>query len=78
MTAPVTELDYRGKPCPLPVIGLAAAVDRAGVGEVVALVADDPAAAVDVQAWCRMKGQEYVGADSASDGTPRYLVRRLV
>ena len=44
----------------------------------VAVVADDPAAAVDVPAWCRMKGQEYLGTDTADDGTPRYLVRRVV
>ena len=72
------ELDCRGKPCPLPVIALAAAVDDLQVGEVIGLVADDPAAGVDVQAWCRMKQQEYVGADTADDGTPRYLVRRVV
>ena len=70
------EIDCRGKPCPLPVIALAAAVVDLQVGEVVGLVADDPAAAVDVQAWCRMKHHEYLGADTADDGTPRYLVRR--
>jgi TusA-related sulfurtransferase len=73
----VTEIDCRGQACPLPVIALAKAVDAVAVGEVVALVADDPAASVDVQAWCRMKGQEYVGAEAADDGTPRYLVRRV-
>lgn len=73
----MTEVDCRGQACPLPVIALAKAVEAAAVGEVVALVADDPAAGVDVQAWCRMKGQDYVGADAAEDGTPRYLVRRV-
>ena len=28
------------------------------------------AARVDVPAWCRMRGQEYVGEDAAADGTP--------
>ena len=74
----MTEVDCRGQACPLPVIALAKAVDALAVGEIVAMVADDPAAAVDIQAWCRMKSQEYVGADTAPDGTPRYLVRRLV
>ena len=37
----------------------------------------DAAARVDVPAWCRMRGQEYVGEDAAADGTPRYLVRRV-
>jgi TusA-related sulfurtransferase len=45
--------------------------------ELLAVVARDPAAAVDVPAWCRMKAQDYVGADAADDGSPRYVVRRL-
>ena len=36
-----------------------------------------PAARVDVPAWCRMRGQEYVGEDTADDGVPRYVVRRV-
>ena len=42
-----------------------------------ALLADDPSAAVDVPAWCRMKGQEYVGEDATADGAPRFTVRRI-
>ncbi len=72
------ELDCRTLPCPMPVIELARHLADVEVGELLAVVAHDVAAEVDVQAWCRMKGQEYVGADSAADGTPRYLVRRLV
>ena len=71
------ELDCRGQLCPLPVIALARACADVEVGDVVAVLSDDPAAAADVPAWCRMKGQEYVGADVADDGTPRYLVRRV-
>jgi tRNA 2-thiouridine synthesizing protein A len=47
------------------------------VGQVVAVVADDAAARVDVPAWCRMRSQEYVGEQAADDGTPAYLVRRV-
>jgi TusA-related sulfurtransferase len=71
------EVDCRGMRCPMPVVELARAVTGLEVGQVVALVADDPAAGPDVQAWCRMREQEYVGEDTASDGTPRYLVRRV-
>jgi TusA-related sulfurtransferase len=63
--------------CPRPVIELARGIAGIEVGEVLAVVADDPAAAYDVPAWCRMREQEYVGADLAHDGVPRYLVRRL-
>jgi TusA-related sulfurtransferase len=64
--------------CPRPVIELAKGIGEIEVGEVLAVVADDPAAAYDVPAWCRMRDQEYVGDDLADDGVPRYLVRRLL
>jgi tRNA 2-thiouridine synthesizing protein A len=74
MTA--VELDCRGQLCPMPVIALARAFAGLAVGDQVCVVADDPAAAADIPAWCRMKEQDYLGADSAADGTPRYMVRR--
>ena len=69
-------LDCRGMRCPLPVIELARHVGEVGVGGIVAVVADDPAAAVDVPAWCRLRGHEYAGAGARVDGVPSYLVRR--
>ena len=70
------ELDCRGLICPRPVIELARHVQDVSPGELIAVVADDAAAAVDIPAWCRMRGQEYVGSDTAADGVARYLVRR--
>ena len=71
------ELDCRGQICPMPVVELARRIPEIEVGELVAVVADDPAARHDVPAWCRMREQEYVGEDAADDGVPRYLVRRV-
>lgn len=71
------ELDCRDLLCPMPIIELARHLTEVDVGELLAVVAHDPAAAVDVPAWCRMTSQDYVGADTASDGAPRYVVRRL-
>jgi tRNA 2-thiouridine synthesizing protein A len=73
----VIELDYRGKRCPLPVIGLARAVLEVPVGEMVRVVADDPAAAVDIAAWCRLRGHELAGTGTEPDGAPWYDVRRV-
>jgi TusA-related sulfurtransferase len=70
-------LDCRGRPCPLPIIELGRSISDVPVGEVVAVAADDPAARHDVPAWCRMRQQEYAGEDTAADGVPLYLVRRL-
>lgn len=71
------ELDCRGMRCPLPILRLAVRLPEVAVGEIVGVVADDPAARPDVPAWCRMRGQEYLGEQSAVDGTPTYLVRRV-
>ena len=70
------ELDCRGMLCPRPVIELARHLEDVPVGGLLAVVADDVAARTDVPAWCRMRGQEYAGEDSAADGLPRYSVRR--
>jgi tRNA 2-thiouridine synthesizing protein A len=71
------DLDCRGLVCPAPVIELARHVDDVAIGELIGVVASDPAARADVPAWCRMTGQEYVGEEVAADGVPRYVVRRL-
>jgi tRNA 2-thiouridine synthesizing protein A len=71
------ELDCRGKVCPLPVIELGRRIGEVEVGQTVAVAATDAAAAHDIPAWCRMRGQEYLGDEPAEDGVPRYLVRRL-
>ncbi len=71
------ELDCRDQPCPMPIIELGKHYAEVEIGELIAVVARDVAARVDVPAWCRMREQEYVGEDVAADGAPRYLVRRL-
>jgi len=77
MTRADLELDCRGLLCPAPVIEINRHLADVEVGQVLAVVATDAAARVDIPAWCRMRGQEYVGEDAAEDGTPRYLVRRV-
>ena len=77
MTDRDLELDCRGQVCPMPVIELGRRIGEVALGGVVAVVADDAAARVDIPAWCRMRDQEYVGEQAADDGTPAYLVRRI-
>jgi TusA-related sulfurtransferase len=71
------ELDCRGMLCPLPIIELGKRYAEVPVGGRIAVVATDLAARTDVPAWCRMRGQEYVGEGAADDGSPRYVVRRV-
>lgn len=65
-------LDCRGMLCPLPVIKLAQAFPELAIGDTITILADDPAAATDIPAWCRMRSQELVSADKC-----QYVVRRL-
>ena len=62
MSRPDETLDCLGQRCPLPVIALARRLPRLPVGAVIRVLADDPAAANDIPAWCRMRAQEYLGA----------------
>ena len=70
--SPSLEIDALGKLCPLPVIELGKRIGTVPVGSVVRVLADDPAARLDIPAWCRMTGQDFLGAETAS----AYLVRR--
>ncbi|ROO61445.1 tRNA 2-thiouridine synthesizing protein A [Micromonospora sp. Llam0] len=68
-------LDCLGQRCPLPVIALARRLPQLPVGSVVRVLADDPAAALDIPAWCRIRGQEFVAASTVA-GSPAFDVRR--
>ncbi|MGI5407752.1 cysteine desulfurase/sulfurtransferase TusA family protein [Streptomyces chartreusis] len=72
----VLVVDSLGKRCPIPVIELAKVIGDVPVGGLVRVLSDDEAARLDIPAWCEMRGQEYVGEESAERGAA-YLVRRV-
>lgn len=69
-------VDAIGMPCPKPVIELAGAVKQVAIGDELRLLADDPAADVDVPVWCRMQRQELV-SQTTEDGVLVFIVRKL-
>ncbi len=73
---PTLTLDARGTRCPVPVIELARHLPDVAIGAVIAVLASDAAARLDIPAWCRMRGQRYLGHRPVEDGVA-YLVRRL-
>ena len=73
---PVLRIDATGLLCPLPVIELARRIGDVEIGGVVEILADDPAAATDFPAWCRMRNQEFIESVPADSGTA-YRIRRL-
>ena len=64
-------LDCRGMRCPQPIIEIARRIGGVPAGGLVELLADDPAAAPDLAAWCRMRGHTLLAA-----APPRFLVVR--
>ncbi|HEX9304214.1 MAG TPA: sulfurtransferase TusA family protein [Thermoanaerobaculia bacterium] len=70
------EVDARGLLCPLPILRLARAFRRLPSGAVARLLATDPAAVPDVEAFCREKGHTLIGVDR-DGGVLRFRVRKL-
>jgi tRNA 2-thiouridine synthesizing protein A len=67
-------LDERGALCPMPVIALARAFSADPVPDRVLLLADDPAAATDIPAWCSLRRRGLLWTGSTADGVPAFLV----
>jgi tRNA 2-thiouridine synthesizing protein A len=71
----IPEIDARGLLCPLPVLRLRKALAARPPGSVVALLADDRMAAIDVPHFCAAAGHTLLAAEDAPGGR-RFLVRR--
>ena len=73
---PLLTIDALGRKCPIPIIMLAEQIRDVPVGEVIAVLADDPAAYTDVPAWCGMKSHEFVYRDELESGWAFGIRRR--
>lgn len=73
---PDAELDARGLLCPLPVLRARKRLLAMAPGAVLRVLADDPAARIDMPHFCAEAGHELL-ADLAFEGSARiYLIRR--
>jgi tRNA 2-thiouridine synthesizing protein A len=66
--APALRIDALGRKCPIPIIMLAERIGEVRVGQVVEVLADDPAAKTDIPAWCGLKSHEFAGSADLDDG----------
>jgi len=73
---PALTIDALGRRCPIPIIMLAERIREVPVGQLVAVLADDPATQTDVPAWCMLKSQEFVMATDLPGQGWTFLVRR--
>lgn len=73
---PVKTVDARGMYCPGPVMETAKAIKQINVGEVLEILATDPAAKPDIEAWARRTGNEILNIEQQGDAT-RILIKRV-
>ena len=68
-------LDCTGLLCPIPVVKTSKAIKEIDVGQVLHMVATDPGAPPDMEAWVRQTGHEMV-AQSSGEGKYEFWFRR--
>jgi cysteine desulfurase len=77
--SPPAVVDALGLKCPSPVLELAKRIGEVPVAGTIRVLADDPAARLDIPAWCEMRGHTFLGAQPApgvAQPAAAYLVRR--
>lgn len=68
-------LDCTGLLCPMPVVKTSKAIKTLEVGQTLQMLATDPGAPPDMEAWVRQTGHELV-AQTAEDGKFVFWFRR--
>lgn len=69
------ELDALGLLCPLPVLKARKRLKALAPGQVLRVLASDPAAIVDIPHFCAESGHEFLGSADMEGGTV-YFIRR--
>jgi len=72
---PDAELDARGLLCPLPVLKARKRLQALAPGQVLRMLATDPAAAIDVPHFCAEAGHTLLGSYPA-EGATAWLIRK--
>ena len=72
---PATTVDARGSACPGPLMEAKKGIGKVKVGEILEVYSNDSGTRIDVPAWAKKVGHEYLGALEA-DGYDKLYVRR--
>lgn len=71
----LAKIDCIGLFCPMPIVKIREAIKGLAVGEVMEMLADDPASEADMKSWARRTGHELLEI-SRNDAVYRFLVRK--
>jgi tRNA 2-thiouridine synthesizing protein A len=73
---PAGKLDCVGLFCPQPLFQTREAIDKIGSGEILELLADDPAAEEDIKRFCKRTGNILLSFERLDDGVQRFLIKK--
>ena len=68
-------LDCIGLYCPMPILQTREGMDKLDIGEILEVLADDPAAEEDLKAWAKRAGQEILEIEKTDEGM-RFLIQK--
>ncbi len=69
-------LDCIGLYCPMPVLYTRQEMDKLAIGEILEVLADDPAAEEDIKAWAKRAGQKILKIEKTDEGM-RFLIQKI-
>jgi len=69
-------LDCVGLFCPQPLFQTKQAIESIEPGQVLEILADDPAAEEDLRRFCKRTGHELISVQNLPDGVKRIRIRR--
>lgn len=70
------ELDVQGLKCPLPILRTKKSLSEMGTGEVLRVLATDPSAAKDFQAFAKQTGNQLLSSTEADQVFEFYFRRK--
>lgn len=69
-------LDCIGLYCPIPILNTKQEMDKLAIGEILEVLADDPAAEEDLKAWAKQTGQKMLEIGKTDEGL-RFLIQKI-
>ena len=68
-------LDCIGLYCPMPILETRKEMDKLAIGEILEVLADDPAVEEDLKSWAKWSGQKILEIEKTDEGM-RFLIQK--
>jgi tRNA 2-thiouridine synthesizing protein A len=69
-------VDCIGLYCPMPILKTRQEMDKLGVGDILEVLADDPAAEPDIKSWAKRTGEKILKIEKTDEGL-RFLIEKM-